>query len=45
MVMTHVSEILDFNKKFVEEKEYESYLTSRFPDKKCWLSPVWIRAW
>lgn len=32
--MTFISEILDFNQKFVDEKAYESYLTSRFPDKR-----------
>lgn len=32
--MSHISEILDFNQKFVKNKEYEAYLTSRFPDKK-----------
>ena len=25
---------LEFNKKFVEEKQYEAYLTDKFPDKK-----------
>lgn len=33
--MSQVTEIMKFNKHFVEEKEYEAYLTSRFPDKKC----------
>ncbi|QUL52670.1 carbonic anhydrase [Paenibacillus tritici] len=32
--MSQVTDILEFNKHFVEEKAYESYLTSRFPDKK-----------
>ncbi|KAA9006359.1 carbonic anhydrase [Paenibacillus spiritus] len=32
--MTQISQILEHNKKFVEEKAYESYLTSRFPNKK-----------
>lgn len=32
--MSHVSEIINFNKSFVENKEYEAYLTSRYPDKK-----------
>lgn len=32
--MSHVSEIINFNKSFVENKDYEAYLTSRYPDKK-----------
>ncbi|WP_379151224.1 beta-class carbonic anhydrase [Paenibacillus sp. sgz5001063] len=32
--MSQITDILEFNKNFVEEKEYEAYLTSRFPDKK-----------
>lgn len=35
--MSQVSEILEFNQKFVENKEYEAYLTSRFPDKKLMI--------
>ncbi|KKO55546.1 beta-class carbonic anhydrase [Paenibacillus sp. DMB20] len=31
---THLSSILEHNRKFVENKEYEAYLTSRFPDKR-----------
>jgi len=29
-----LEEILDFNQKFVENREYEKYLTTRYPDKK-----------
>ena len=29
-----IEEILEYNKKFVEEKHYEEYKTSKFPDKK-----------
>ncbi|WP_067624021.1 beta-class carbonic anhydrase [Alicyclobacillus acidiphilus] len=29
-----LDEILEFNQKFVENKEYEAYQTSKFPDKK-----------
>lgn len=29
-----LEEILEFNKDFVEKKEYEKYLTSKFPNKK-----------
>ncbi|SHO44277.1 beta-class carbonic anhydrase [Anaerocolumna xylanovorans] len=29
-----LEEILEFNKEFVEKKEYEKYLTSKFPNKK-----------
>ena len=32
--MSMVPQILEFNKKFVEEKHYEEYLTDKFPDKK-----------
>ncbi|MDN4495049.1 beta-class carbonic anhydrase [Ureibacillus aquaedulcis] len=29
-----LNEILSFNESFVESKQYESYITSKFPDKK-----------
>ena len=29
-----IDEILEYNKKFVEEKKYEEYKTSKYPDKK-----------
>ncbi|MFD0870238.1 Putative carbonate dehydratase-like protein Rv1284 [Chlamydia abortus] len=32
--MSIIPSLLEFNKKFVEEKQYESYLTNKFPDKK-----------
>jgi carbonic anhydrase len=32
--MSNVTDILEFNRTFVENKEYESFLTTRFPDKK-----------
>ncbi|MBB4825384.1 carbonic anhydrase [Sporosarcina luteola] len=32
--MTILSEILDFNKEFVAEKQYEQYATTKFPDKR-----------
>ncbi|WP_313999295.1 carbonic anhydrase [uncultured Paenibacillus sp.] len=32
--MNNIESILSFNKKFVEDKEYEAYLTDRFPDKR-----------
>lgn len=32
--MSIVPEILEFNKQFVKEKQYEAYLTDKFPDKK-----------
>ena len=31
---TMIKDMLEFNKKFVENKEYEPYRTSKFPDKK-----------
>jgi len=32
--MSFVSDILEFNERFVEEKKYEQYLTDKFPEKK-----------
>jgi carbonic anhydrase len=32
--MSIIPGLLEFNKKFVEEKQYEAYLTDKFPDKK-----------
>lgn len=32
--MSTVSEILEFNTQFVQQKEYEQYRTDRFPDKR-----------
>lgn len=32
--MSIIPSLLEFNKKFVEEKQYEAYLTDKFPDKK-----------
>ncbi|PPA68883.1 beta-class carbonic anhydrase [Jeotgalibacillus proteolyticus] len=32
--MSLLSEILSYNKQFVEEKQYESFATTKFPDKK-----------
>lgn len=29
-----IKEMLEFNKKFVEDKKYEQYKTSKYPDKK-----------
>ena len=29
-----IDQILEFNKKFVEEGKYEQYRTSKYPDKK-----------
>lgn len=29
-----IEQMLEFNKKFVEEKQYEQYATSKYPDKK-----------
>ncbi|MBB3111126.1 carbonic anhydrase [Paenibacillus phyllosphaerae] len=33
--MSIVPEILSFNRNFVEQKQYETYLTDKFPDKKA----------
>lgn len=32
--MSHITDIMNYNKDFVEKKEYETYLTSRYPNKK-----------
>jgi carbonic anhydrase len=32
--MTVLEEILQYNEKFVEEKKYEQYITTKFPNKK-----------
>ncbi|REE57382.1 carbonic anhydrase [Paenibacillus taihuensis] len=32
--MNNIKEILKFNEQFVENREYEKYITSRFPEKK-----------
>lgn len=32
--MSLLQDVLEFNKKFVEEKKYELYETSKFPNKK-----------
>ncbi|GIP19968.1 MULTISPECIES: carbonic anhydrase [Paenibacillus] len=32
--MTKISEILEYNKNFVENKEYETYIADKFPAKK-----------
>lgn len=32
--MTILSEIIDYNKNFVEEKQFEAYATTKFPDKR-----------
>ena len=29
-----IDEIMEYNRKFVENKGYEPYLTSKYPDKK-----------
>ena len=29
-----IDQIIDYNKTFVEQKDYEKYLTSKYPDKK-----------
>ncbi len=32
--MNKLEEILEFNRKFVEDEEYSKYITSKDPDKK-----------
>ena len=35
-----IDEILKYNKEFVEEKKYEQYKTSKYPDKKICQQPL-----
>lgn len=37
-----IEEILEYNKKFVEEKGYEPYVTSNTRIKRSQSLPVWI---
>ena len=32
--MSHIEEMLEFNKKFVENKQYKSYTVTKYPNKK-----------
>ncbi|SEM82564.1 carbonic anhydrase [Paenibacillus sp. OV219] len=32
--MNNIKEIMEYNEQFVENREYEKYITSRFPEKK-----------
>lgn len=32
--ITMINEMIEYNKKFVSEKKYEKYVTSKYPDKK-----------
>ena len=32
--MTKLNEIMEYNKEFVEEKKYESFKSTKYPDKK-----------
>ncbi|OAB44484.1 beta-class carbonic anhydrase [Paenibacillus glacialis] len=32
--MNHITEVLEYNRQFVENKEYEEYRTSKFPEKR-----------
>lgn len=34
LIMSLLSEILEFNEVFVDEKQYEQYATTKFPDKR-----------
>lgn len=43
--MSRLQTILEFNRSFVANKEYEEFITDKFPQKKWLLSPVWIRDW
>ena len=36
-----IDQIIDYNKTFVEQKGYEKYLTSKYPDKKLAVLHVW----
>lgn len=32
--MNHITEVLEYNRQFVENKEYEAYRTNKFPEKR-----------
>ena len=39
-----IKEILEYNKRFVEEKKYEDFATSKYPDKRIAIVTAWTRA-
>ncbi len=41
--MVSLTSILEHNQRFVREKKYEPYKTTKFPSKSSSLSPVWIQ--
>lgn len=38
----NMESILEFNKQFVDKREYEQFLTNKYPDKRWLLLPAWI---
>ena len=38
-----IEQIMEYNKKFVENKGYEPYITSKYPDKKIAILTVWTQ--
>ncbi|SCA87934.1 carbonate dehydratase [Bacillus glycinifermentans] len=40
--MANLSSILKHNQSFVEEKKYEFYETTKFPEKKLVILTLWI---
>ena len=43
--MSLINEILNYNKEFVETKQYQEFLTTKFPDKRMVVLHAWIRGW
>ena len=39
-----IDQIIDYNKTFVEQKGYEKYLTSKYPDKKLAFIPPFLHS-
>ena len=40
-----IDEMLAYNRKFVEEKGYQRFATSKYPIRRSPFSPVWTPGW
>lgn len=41
--MKLLEEIIEYNQQFIEEKKYEEFTTTKFPQKKLSFCHVWIQ--
>lgn len=41
--MKLLDEIIEYNQQFIEEKKYEEFTTTKFPQKKLSFYRVWIQ--